>query len=349
MIEIKEITKTFPDFQLNNISLSIAEKEYLAILGPTGSGKTLLLETIAGIFPPDSGRIMVNGDDITDAPPSRRQVGMVYQDYMLFPHLTLSQNIAFGLEARKIPAEQIRQKVSQMAEMLGIAHLLHRRPGTLSGGEQQRGAIARALVIEPTALLLDEPLSALDESTANRLQKEIKQIHQLTGATTIHITHRFEEAYVMADRIAVMKDGRIIQVDTPEGIFRRPRNHWVADFVGCRNLFQGAAQKEGDITMVTLQGLTMKSVTGLTGPVGLSVRPEDIYITRQPLNEPNLNSFSGRVTAIIDRGRLWEAEIDIGVPLLTVLTRQSAQKVSLQPGKAVHISFHARDTHLFPV
>ncbi len=344
MIELRDISKKLDAFSLEDISLRIREKEYLVLLGPSGSGKTLLLETIAGIYRPDRGQILMEGKDITETPPGERHIGMVYQDYMLFPHLTMGENIAFGLKARKTDPVVIKEKVSASAGMLGISHLLHRHPRGLSGGEQQRGAIARAIVTEPRVLLLDEPLSAVDEFTTERLHREIKKIHELTGATTIHITHRFDEAYALADRIAVMREGRIYQVDTPEVLFRRPVSCWVARFVGGKNLFQGKAAIEGN---VDVGGVKIKSVSQLEGEVWVSIRPEDIYISGRGYNETGLNSLEAEVKGVIDRGRLIEAEIDGGIPLITVLTRQSAQKIGLHPGKSVYVTFRAEDVHLF--
>lgn len=348
MIGVHGVSKSFPDFTLQEINLSVKEKEYLVLLGPTGAGKTLVLETIAGIYRPDKGRIFIDGADITDAPPGERHIGMVYQDYMLFPHLTLAQNIAFGLEARKKDsAEVIRQKVSDSAEMLAISHLLDRYPNTLSGGEQQRGAIARAIVTEPRVLLLDEPLSAVDESTTERLHLEFKRIHQLTGATTVHITHRFDEAYALADRIAIMNHGRIHQEGSPETLFRKPADRWVAQFVGCKNLLPGNAQRHNSLTRVQTDGAVFHSSTPLQGDVWVSIRPEDIYISRRKHNEPGVNSFTAKITGIVNRGRLIEAEVDAGIPLITALSRQSAQKVDLHPGKSVYITIRSQDVHLF--
>jgi ABC-type Fe3+/spermidine/putrescine transport system ATPase subunit len=170
MIKVENITKNFGDFHLKDVSLDIGNGEYLVILGPTGAGKTILLETIAGIYRPDKGRVYINGMDITGLPPRKRNCGMVYQDYMLFPHLTAGENIGFGLKARKATANEMEEKVSGLAGLMGVSHLLNRYPATLSGGEKQRVAIARALVLEPEVLLLDEPLSALDDETRDRLQ-----------------------------------------------------------------------------------------------------------------------------------------------------------------------------------
>ncbi|MCP4220173.1 MAG: ABC transporter ATP-binding protein [bacterium] len=347
MIEIDGVCKTIDNFSLEDVSLEIAEKEYMVILGPTGSGKTLLLETLAGIYQPDRGSIRMHGKDITATPPEDRNIGMVYQDYMLFPHLTLGENIAFGLKAAKNEKSFIKAKVEEAAEMLGISHLLHRLPAGLSGGERQRGALARAMVTEPRAMLLDEPFSAVDEYTAEKLQTEIKKLHRLTGATTIHITHRFDEAYVLADRIAVMKEGKIIQVDVPEVIFRRPVNLWLARFVGCKNLFPCKVVKESGFFCADVEGVGFQSVTGISGDAWLSIRPEDIYISRSEFRRAGLNSFEAVVKGIMDRGRLIEAELDAGIRLITVLSRQSAQKMELEPGCKVHITIRAEDVHLF--
>jgi molybdate transport system ATP-binding protein len=347
MIEIRNISMTLDEFSLEDISLHVREKEYMVLLGPSGSGKTLLLETIAGIYRPAGGQILMEGKNITETPPGKRRIAMVYQDYMLFPHLTLEENIAFGLKTRKAPLSEVKEKVTASAEMLGITHLLHRFPQGLSGGEQQRAAIARAVVTEPRVLLLDEPLSAVDEFTTERLHRELKRIHQLTGATTVHITHRFDEAYALADRIAVMRSGKILQVDTPETLFRRPVGCWVARFVGGKNLFPGISAVENGIHWVEAAGVKFKSASELEGEVWVSIRPEDIYISVLGYDEAGLNSMAAEVKNVIDRGRLIEAEIDAGLPLVTVLTRQSAQKTGLHPGKTVYVTFRAEDVHLF--
>jgi ABC-type Fe3+/spermidine/putrescine transport system ATPase subunit len=215
MIEIRSLSNTWDEFQLRDINLKIQRGEYFVVLGPTGAGKTLLLETIAGFFSPDKGKVIMDNTDLTNISPEYRKFGFVYQDYMLFPHRSLYKNISFGLELQKLPRAEISNKVQTIAKLLKIKQLLHRYPETLSGGELQRGALARALVIEPQVLLLDEPLSALDPNTKQPIVELIKKLHNKLGITIIHITHDREEAMVMADRIAVMNEGKIVQVGKP--------------------------------------------------------------------------------------------------------------------------------------
>jgi molybdate/tungstate transport system ATP-binding protein len=207
MIHLTNISKSWPEFKLHNINLRVKKGEYFVVLGPTGAGKTLLLELIAGFFQPDFGQVGIFDQDITNYPPEERGIGFVYQDFMLFPHLNVFNNIGFGLKIRKYPDSEVKKKVRRTARTLGIDNLLNREVTTLSGGEAQRVALARALVIQPKVLLLDEPLSALDPNIQEKVREEIKDIHAKFGITTIHITHNREEAIILADRIAIMESG----------------------------------------------------------------------------------------------------------------------------------------------
>jgi len=207
-VEIRGLWVDLEGFRLCDINLDIAVGEYFIVLGPTGAGKTILLETIAGLHQPRRGHILLDGVDITHTPPERRGIGFVYQDYALFPHLTVSGNIAFGLGLQGMGQSDIEKRVAAISQLLGIEHLLHRLPETLSGGEAQRVALARALVVEPRLLLLDEPLSALDPEAREALQRELGRIHRKLGTTTVHVTHDFEEAVALGDRIAVLREYR---------------------------------------------------------------------------------------------------------------------------------------------
>jgi ABC-type Fe3+/spermidine/putrescine transport system ATPase subunit len=233
-LEIQGLSKTLGDFHLNDVNLTIEDSEYFIILGPSGAGKSILLETIAGIHSPDSGRIILDGVDITDLPARLRHIGMVYQDYMLFPHLDVEQNIGFGLNNSENILTQTATE--DIASLLGISHLLPRRPDTLSGGEQQRVAIARALVIKPRILLLDEPLSALDAITRRKMRNELAGIPSLTGVSVIHITHHAEDLISLGHRSAVMDNGAIVQVGDPMRYFKIHGHllccfYWYGEFI----------------------------------------------------------------------------------------------------------------------
>jgi ABC-type Fe3+/spermidine/putrescine transport system ATPase subunit len=251
LLRLEDIGLKLGEFRLQEISLHVKPGTYLALLGPTGTGKTVLLETIAGVHHPHRGRIHIGDREVTHLAPEKRHLGIVYQDYALFPHLTVFENIAFGLRLQGSSRPKITEAVGKMAAFLEIEPLLQRRPSRLSGGERQRTALARALVMEPYVLLLDEPLSALDRATSIRIQAELKRIHSELGVTIIHITHDVTEAFFLADRLAVMKDGRILQEGSPEEMCRRPQSHSVAELVGIENLIAATVE---DARLVTAMG-----------------------------------------------------------------------------------------------
>ncbi|AEH25324.1 ABC transporter ATP-binding protein [Pyrococcus yayanosii] len=232
-ITLENITKKFGDFTaLDNINLKIEDREFMALLGPSGSGKSTILYTIAGIYKPTSGRIYFDDRDVTEVPPKDRNVGLVFQNWALYPHMTVYKNIAFPLELRKVPREEIEKKVKAAAKMLHIEGLLDRYPWQLSGGQQQRVAIARALVKEPDVLLLDEPLSNLDALLRIKVRAELKRLQKELGITTIYVTHDQAEALAMADRVAVIREGKILQVGTPDEVYYKPKYKFVGGFLG---------------------------------------------------------------------------------------------------------------------
>jgi len=356
-VQIQELWVELEEFRLCDINLEIADAEYFVILGPTGAGKTVLLETIAGLHRPLRGRILLAGEDFTPAPPEKRGIGFVYQDYALFPHLSAAGNIAFGLRLRSMGRNAVKERVHAISRLLGIEHLLHRLPGTLSGGEAQRVALARALVVEPRLLLLDEPLSALDPETREALQRQLGRIHRQLGTTTIHITHDFEEAVALGDRIAVLeesctndsrREGRIVQVGTPEDIFRRPANEFVARFVGVRNIFQGEAHPaENGYNLISLDGLTIAAITGLEGAVHVSIRAEEIILSRGALRSSARNSFRGRIVDISDRGKVVYVTVHIPPDFVCMITQRSLREMGLRKGLEAYIAFKASAVHVF--
>jgi molybdate transport system ATP-binding protein len=346
MLTIDALSRDLGEFILDRVSLEVDTGEYFVILGPTGAGKTILLETIAGVYTPDAGTIVLNGRDITAIEPRERHVGMVYQDYMLFPHLKVEENIGFGLRSMRLAQEAIREKVVESAGLLGISGLLHRYPRTLSGGEQQRTAIARALVIEPEVLLLDEPLSALDVKTRDRLRAELKGIHAATGMTIIHVTHNFEEVFDLADRVAIMNRGRVVQVGTPDEIFRKPNSDFVAGFVGVENLFRGEGSADG--RTVTVGEIPIRVAEGMAGPVSLTVRPEEIVLRRDPPPQNGSNILTGRVEEIRKGGMVVHVRVDAGIPFLISLTRQGFEETGIGTGDTAFLVFRASATHVYP-
>ena len=341
------MSKNLGEFFLRDINLEIKNGEYFMILGPTGAGKTILLETIAGIYRPDKGEIIAHGEDITHIPPKDRNISMVYQDYMLFPHLNVEQNIAFGLKLRKTPKEEIKSEVEKTSKLLDVYHLLHRYPATLSGGEKQRISMARAMVIKPYALFLDEPLSALDALTRDKLRQELKRIYSVTKTTMVHVTHNFEEIFSLATRVAVMNEGRIVQVGSPSDIFRKPNCEFIANFVGVENLFKGRSTIEDGTAHVSIDGVDIFSAQQKSGEVFISIRPEEILISEQPFKSSARNSLKGKVVKILNLGATVKVTIDVGIPFNVMITKQSLEHMGLKERTTAYIIFKASAVHMF--
>lgn len=351
MIELRNVHKRLGDFAVRGVSLTIQEREYFVILGPTGAGKTVLLECIAGLHPLDQGAVFINGTDATNLPPERRHVSYVPQDYVLFPHLDVYENVAFSLRLLRWPADRIKARVQELTELLNISHLLQRAPRTLSGGEQQRTALARALAPQPTALLLDEPLSALDESTRIAIGGELKTLPERFGTTVVHVCHDFEEALRLATRIGVIYQGRLIQVGTPDEVFTRPNCRFVAEFTRVRNVLPVAKWHE------TAEGVVCELTDGpkllaaeapaWDGPVIATVRPESIAIV--PGTHENAKGFPATVTAIEIIGAAADVALRAGnLTLHALVTRQAIAQTGLQIGSQVTGFVAPADVHLAP-
>ena len=261
---------------LDDVSLEVAKGEFFAFLGPSGSGKTTLLRLVAGFGVPSSGAIRVGDRDVTSMPPWKRNVGMVFQSYALWPHMTVAGNVAFGLEQRGMARGDIATKVRGVLELVGLSHLAERRPAQLSGGQQQRVALARTLVIEPEVLLLDEPLSNLDAKLRVEMRQEIATLQRKLGLTTIYVTHDQEEANAVADRIAVLDGGRIQQIGPPISLYDRPANRFVAAFLGTANLIEGNLDPAGRFSA---DGFALDRIEGAAGAACLSFRPQDVQLS----------------------------------------------------------------------
>jgi spermidine/putrescine transport system ATP-binding protein len=280
-VEFVNVTKRFDDVvAVNDVSLTIEDGEFFSLLGPSGCGKTTSLRMIAGLETVTTGEILLRGETMEETPPFKRPVNTVFQNYALFPHLTVERNVSFGLEMKKVPREEIKNRVAEALEMVQMPEMAKRRPNQLSGGEQQRIALARALVNRPEVLLLDEPLGALDLKLRKAMQLELKQLQEQVGITFIYVTHDQEEALTMSDRIAVMNEGRVLQIGSPEEIYERPGTRFVADFIGETNFLEGTVtETNGEEIMISLEGQAMVRAHCLTPVqmgqvVSVVIRPE---------------------------------------------------------------------------
>ena len=310
IIELVDVTKSYGDFQaLQKTNLTINNGEFITLLGPSGCGKTTLLRLISGLEHPDQGRIFIDGRDVTNLPPEERYLNMVFQSYALFPHMTVYDNVAFGLRCKKVPEEEVKTRVAEVLKMVKLSNLAERKPNQLSGGQQQRVAIARAVVNEPLVLLLDEPLSALDYNLRKNMQIELKQLQRRLGITFIFVTHDQEEALSMSDRVAVMNDGYIEQLGTPKDVYEEPANLYVADFIGEANIFDSVVSDvKGDKIAVTLENrsylLTNKRNFKTGEAVHIVIRPEDLAVwgVKETTDEEKSSMLPGTVEQVIYQG-----------------------------------------------
>jgi putative spermidine/putrescine transport system ATP-binding protein len=295
---------------LEPTQLSVAEGEFLTLLGPSGSGKTTLLQLICGLVEMSEGRVVIDGRDQSDTPVHQRDIGLVFQHYALFPHLTVEENIAFPLKMRGRPAAEVKKRVSDALGMVHLGHLAGRFPRELSGGQQQRVALARCFVYQPSVILMDEPLGALDKKLREQMQIEIKRLHRESGATIIYVTHDQEEALALSDRICLMNHARIEQLGTPREIYERPQTAFAADFIGISNILRGNfVETDGRRMLETTFGrFQLPSTAGATGQGGaLIVRPESLH-----LGNSSGNVLSGRVSEIVYAGSETRVIVTLG-------------------------------------
>ncbi|MBY0337596.1 MAG: ABC transporter ATP-binding protein [Acetobacteraceae bacterium] len=330
---------------LAGVDLDVAEGELLTILGPSGSGKTTLLKVVAGFEVPDEGTVRLGATDVTVAPPRARDVGMVFQNYALFPHLTVARNIAFPLEMRRVPRDEIARRVREVLELVELPHHAERLPRQLSGGQQQRVALARAIVFNPRLLLLDEPFGALDRKLREQMQLEVRRLQRRLKLTTLFITHDQEEALILSDRIAVMEAGRIAQLGTPDELYARPATRFVADFLGESNLIEGAWQ--GGAAVVPGFGPVPLPAPGTDGaPALLLLRPEALRIGAEAQSLPL--RAEGRVVESVFLGvsEKFRVALDGGPELLARLPLRPSQPSPAREGDRVALGFAPEDLHV---
>jgi spermidine/putrescine transport system ATP-binding protein len=304
-VELKEVSKHFGAvIAVDRISLSIQDGEFFSLLGPSGCGKTTTLRLIAGFELPTSGEVLIGGKLQGETPPYKRPANTVFQNYALFPHMTVYQNVAFGLEMQKVPKDEIRQRAIEALEMVQLPKMEHRKPDQLSGGQMQRIALARALVNQPKVLLLDEPLGALDLKLRKAMQLELKALQERVGITFIYVTHDQEEALTMSDRIAVMSGGHVLQLGTPEEIYEQPANRFVADFIGETNFLVGRIEAvHGDEASVLIDGALTVHVQAPPGvasgqEVAIAIRPEKVSLHAEPVDPRSLPAIVEEVVYI---------------------------------------------------
>jgi spermidine/putrescine ABC transporter ATP-binding subunit len=344
-VRLQGISKRFGSaVAVDDLSLDVQPGEFVCLLGPSGCGKTTTMRIIAGFVAPDAGCVLINGEDVSGRHPNRRDIGMVYQSYALFPHMTVVDNVAFGLRMRRVPRDATVERVRRVLELVGLGGLGGRRPAQLSGGQQQRVALARAMVIEPTVLLLDEPLSNLDAKLRKRMQVELKTLQRTVGITTIHVTHDQEEALTLADRVAIMHHGRLEQSGTPRDVYARPRSVFVADFLGKANFLDGEVLGGGPAERVVIRtdvGVLTAETDGDPLPMGTRVqafvRPERLELGG-PAAIPGENHLAGQVERVVFSGATVTVEVRLAAGrILTVDQPNRGQADGLGGGQPVTV------------
>jgi putative spermidine/putrescine transport system ATP-binding protein len=346
-LELTKLVKHYADsVALDGVSLTIPAGEFVTLLGPSGSGKTTTLNMIAGFVQPDAGEIKMDGEPIDGVPPHRRNIGMVFQNYALFPHMTVEQNVAFPLKQRKRPKEEIKTKVSDALHLVRLRELGRRYPRELSGGQQQRVALARALVFEPRVLLMDEPLGALDKRLRESLQLEFRRIHQELGITFVYVTHDQAEALVMSDRIAVFNEGCIQQVGAAEDLYERPQTLFVARFLGDSNVLAGMVSRQNGTPRLQTEGYEFRLPVEPEIPHGESaaivIRPERLALGEAASSD--LNTLKGRVRQIIYMGGIRRLEVEVGDAVRLLVQEQAGNGSVAEPGDEVAVSWRPEDS-----
>jgi iron(III) transport system ATP-binding protein len=352
---LKDLVKIFGGGEqaitaVDRVSIHVREGELVTLLGPSGCGKTTTLRMIAGFELPSSGEILIDGEPIKAVPPNKRPTTMVFQNYALFPHMTVKENIAYGLRIQRRSRSRIKERTEEVMRLVGLTGLGERPPAQLSGGQQQRVSLARSLIMEPKVLLLDEPLSNLDAKLRVATRLEIRKLQQRVGITSVYVTHDQEEAMTLSDRVVIMHRGRIMQVGTPAEIYAHPVNRFVADFIGKANFLEGkvAAVQSGDMLQLEIMGrLVPASGAGATFSAGqrvlLVVRPESVE-----LGSKEKDALCGTVRESVYLGSQMMYEVEIDHTLVSVEIANPQEHTLFQPGEEVSLSFHTHSLHVLP-
>ena len=300
VVELQGVVKRFGEevIAVDNVNLTITDGEFFSLLGPSGCGKTTTLRMVAGLELPTAGSIRIHGEEMGLRPPNKRPVNTVFQSYALFPHMTVAANIGFGLEMRKVPKSERREQIDWAIDLVEMGNMAHRKPSQLSGGQQQRVALARALVNRPEVLLLDEPLGALDLKLRQQMQIELKNLQREVGITFVYVTHDQEEAVTMSDRIGVMHDGQLLQVDSPEAIYERPTTRFVADFIGQTNFLEATVAAANEVVLANGDRLRLASDQPVGTSVAVTVRPERLTVHRRGDGLETRHRLDGRVETV---------------------------------------------------
>ena len=341
-LKVDGVSKRLGAFSLRNVSLEVGDSDYFVLLGPTGAGKTVLLELIMGFHRPEKGGIFLNGRDITNVPPEKRGLGYVPQNCPLFPHMTVFENVDFGLKMRRRPVAERKQSVHRMLELVGLEEKGERTPEALSSGERQKVVLARVLATEPKVVLLDEPLASIDAEASRGLREELKRINRELGAAVLHVTHDQIEAFILADRVAIMRNGAIVQKGRPNEVLSDPIDEFVARFLGYENVFRvRLVENEGQRSKVSINGVEIRLAGRLESQEAtVAIRPEDILIGTEALSVVgDWNILEGDVKGYVDMGPFVEVEVEAGLPVKVFVDKRSFLGSNLSEGRRVRVGF----------
>lgn len=349
MLSLQKVGLKVGTFSLSNLSIDVEPGSYFILLGPSGSGKSLILEMIAGFYRPHQGKIILNGTEITHWPVRRRNVGLLFQDFAVFPHLNVFDNIAYSIRKNRQTGFSLKYSVEKLAVELEISHLLYRNPMSLSGGEQQRVALARTLAHKPSVLLLDEPLSSLDVQLRSSIRGLLRRLNN-QGQTILHVTHDYEEAAILGHRIAVIENNTIVQCGTHDEVFRHPRSAFVANFAGINNFFGGTLKRtENGLRKFVVNGVSINVLSDHAPGKGfIVIRSEDIILSQQALESSATNSIKGIITSVEPARLGYEVTVDTGIPVIALVSGESVNRLNIGVGHTTWVSFKASAVRFVP-